>query len=51
MLRDKNNDKIEESKKEVAWSIEYHTLRLSKLKTKFYDVLEFEKFTVKALKT
>jgi len=26
-------------------------VRLNKLKEKFYDVLEFEKFTVKALKT
>lgn len=26
-------------------------MRLNKLKSKFYDVLEFEKFTVKAIKT
>lgn len=51
MLRDRNFGKIEEAKKEVAWGIEYHTVRLNKLKEKFYDVLEFEKFTVKALKT
>ena len=51
MLRERNFQKIEESKKEVAWGIEYHTVRLNKLKEKFYDVLEFEKFTVKALKT
>ena len=51
MLKDRNLSKIEESKKEVAWGIEYHTVRLNKLKSKFYDVLEFEKFTVKALKT
>lgn len=50
MLRERNFMKIEESKKEVAWGIEYHTVRLNKLKEKFYDVLEFEKFTVKALK-
>ena len=50
-LQDRNMQKIEESKKEVAWGIEYHTVRLNKLKSKFYDVLEFEKFTVKALKT
>jgi hypothetical protein len=50
-LREQNYLKIEEAKKEVAWGIEYHTVRLNKLKDKFYDVLEFEKFTVKALKT
>lgn len=43
--------KIEEARKEVAWNIEFHTVSLNKLKSKFYDVLEFEKFTVKALKT
>lgn len=51
MQRERNYFKIEEAKKEVAWGIEYHTVRLNKLKEKFYDVLEFEKFTVKALKT
>lgn len=51
MLRERNYAKIEEAKKEVAWGIEFHTVRLNKLKEKFYDVLEFEKFTVKALKT
>ena len=51
MLRERNMFKIEEAKKEVAWGIEFHTVRLNKLKEKFYDVLEFEKFTVKALKT
>ena len=50
-LRERNFNKIEEAKKEVAWGIEYSTVRLNKLKEKFYDVLEFEKFTVKALKT
>ena len=51
MLRERNFTKIEEAKKEVAWGIEFATVRLNKLKEKFYDVLEFEKFTVKALKT
>ena len=51
MLRERNYGRIEEAKKEVAWGIEFHTVRLNKLKEKFYDVLEFEKFTVKALKT
>mmetsp|Transcript_34594 Transcript_34594/g.25749 ORF Transcript_34594/g.25749 Transcript_34594/m.25749 type:complete len:226 (+) Transcript_34594:852-1529(+) len=51
MLHDRNSQKIEEAKKEVAWNIEFHNLKLSKLKQRFYDVLEFEKFTVKAMKT
>jgi len=51
MLQDRNYHKIEEAKKEVAWNIEFHQAKLNKLKSKFYDVLEFEKFTVIALKT
>ncbi len=51
MLGQRNYFKIDEAKKEVAWNIEYHSLKLNKLKMKFYDVLEFEKFTVKAIKT
>jgi len=50
VLFDRNEAKIEETKKEVAWSIEYHTVNLNKLKYKYYDVLEFEKFTVKSIK-
>jgi hypothetical protein len=50
ILQERNDSKIEETKKEVAWNIEYHTINLNKLKNKFYDVLEFEKFTVKAIK-
>lgn len=51
MLLERNASKIEETKKEVAWNIEYHTVRLDKLKAKFYDVLDFEKYTVKAMTT
>ena len=51
MLMQRNDQKIEEAKKEVAWNIEYHTLKLNKLKSKFYDALEFQKFTVKSIKT
>jgi cytochrome c biogenesis protein ResB len=51
MLEERNAAKIDEAKKEVAWNIEFHTIKLNKLKSKFYDVLEFEKFTVKAIKT
>lgn len=49
VLFDRNEAAIEETKKEVAWPIEYHTVNLNKLKNKFYDVLEFEKFTVKGI--
>lgn len=51
MLLDRNASKIEETKKEVAWNIEFHTVKLNKLKNKFYDVLDFEKYTVKAMRT
>lgn len=51
MLKEKNNNKINEAKKEVAWSIEYYTLKLNKIQNKFYGMLEYEKFTVKAIKT
>jgi hypothetical protein len=49
VLFERNEHKIEETKKEVAWGIEYHTVNLNKLKNKFYDLLEFEKFTVKGI--
>lgn len=49
VLYDRNDAKIEETKKEVAWGIEFETVKLNKLKNKFYDVLEFEKFTVKSI--
>lgn len=36
---------------EVAWGEAYHRARLNKLKKKFYDNLDFEKFAVKAIRT
>ncbi len=51
MLLERSAAKIDETHKEVAWNIEYHTVRLDKLKAKFYDVLDFEKYTVKAMTT
>ena len=50
ILNERNEAKIEETKKEVGWGIEYHTVNLNKLKNKFYVVLEFEKFTVNGMK-
>jgi len=32
MLHERNDQKIEEAKKEVAWNIEFHSLKLNKLK-------------------
>jgi len=43
--------KTNETSKEVAWEKERQRLRLKKLTQKFYDVLDFEKFTVKAMRT
>ena len=51
MLHERNDNKIEETKKEVAWNVEFHRVKLNKLNSKFYDILEFQKFTVKAIKT
>lgn len=51
ILQERNDKKIEETKKEEAWDIEYNTVKLNKLKNKYYDVLEFERFTVKAIKS
>ena len=51
ILQERKDIKIEETKKEVSWDIEYATVNLNKLKNKYYDVLEFEKFTVKAIKS
>jgi hypothetical protein len=51
MLADANLAKSNETNKEVAWEKERQRLRLKKLTQKFYDVLDFEKFTVKAMRT
>ncbi len=51
MLQDHNLEKTNETSKEVAWEKERQRLRLKKLTQKFYDVLDFEKFTVKAMRT
>lgn len=51
MLQDHNLEKTNETSKEVAWEKERQRLRLKKLTQKFYDVLDFEKFTVKAIRT
>ena len=47
----KNEEKIQETRKEVQWNIIYHKTKLDKLKEKFFDVFDYEKFMVKALKT
>lgn len=34
----------------MAWKIEFHTVALNKLKEKFFDALQYNRFTVKAIK-
>lgn len=50
ILQERNDAKINETKKEVAWGIEFNEVKLNKLRDKYYEVLEFEKFTVKGIK-
>ena len=49
ILQERNDAKIDETKKEVAWKIEYNEVSLNKLRDKYYEVLEFEKFMVKGI--
>ena len=51
MLIQRSKDKIEETKKEEQWEVEKNTVKLNKIKKKFYDVLDFQKWTVKAMRT
>ena len=51
MLIKRTKDKIEETKKEEQWDIEKNKVALNKVKNKFYDALDFQKFTVKAMRT
>ena len=50
MLLDRNEHKIDETNKEVAFKVEWQRVALAKLNKKFYDVLEFRRFTVKGIK-
>lgn len=51
MLAKENLNKKEITKKEVAWGIEYRRVALEKLRTVFFHNLEYDRFTVKAIKT
>jgi len=51
MLNERNEFAVNETKKEVAHPIEVATVKLNKLRERFYDVLDFDKFTVKAIMT
>ena len=51
MLIQRSKDKIEETKKEELWEVEKNTVKLNKIKKKFYDILDFQKWTVKAMRT
>ena len=50
ILQERNDSKIDTTKKEVAYDIEVNEVSLDKLRNKYYEVLEFEKFTVKSIK-
>ena len=41
MLIDRSKKKIEETKKEEQWEVEKNTVKLNKIKKKFYDILDF----------
>lgn len=47
----RSKDMIEETKREEQWEIEKNNVKLAKLKSKFYDVLDIYTSTVKALRT
>ena len=51
MLANENEEKKQITKKEVAWGIEYRRVALEKLRSVFFDNLEYNRFTVKAIKT
>lgn len=51
ILAERNDGKISETKKEEAFDIEKNTLALNKFKNKFVDVLEFDKFMVKSVRS
>ena len=41
MLIERSKAKIEETKKEEQWEVERNTVKLNKIKKKFYDILDF----------
>ena len=47
----RSQDKIETTKKEEQWEVDKNTVKLEKIKKKFYDILDFQKFTVMAMRT
>lgn len=51
MLIERSKKKIEETKAEEQWEVEKNTVKLNKVKKKFYDILDFQKYTVKAMRT
>lgn len=51
MLIERSKFKIEETKKEEQWEVEKNTVKLGKIKKKFLDNLDFQKYTVKSMRT
>ena len=41
MLIERSKKKIEETKKEEQWEVETNTVKLNKIKNKFYEILDF----------
>lgn len=50
MLERDIEEKKNTTEKEVAWGIEYRRVALEKLRSVFFDSLEYDKFTVKGIK-
>lgn len=50
MLKDRVAEMLDETQKEVSWSIEFHKLKTQKLKKFFLSELEFDRLAVKAFK-
>jgi len=41
MLIERSKKKVEETKAEEQWEVEKNTVKLNKVKKKFYDILDF----------
>ena len=51
MLVNRTKDRIEQTRKEEQWEVEKNRVKLVKIQNRFYDALDFQKSTVKAIKT
>ena len=51
MLQKNLSERVDITHKEVAWGIEFRKVAYEKLKSVFFDTLEFDRFTVKAIQS